>query len=79
MVIPSEADLLASEAAFLHEAEQAKQEIAARKEAEKFSVQLKSRALKLRQQARQGTGTKRNVITADTRANARRSTPWRNN
>ena len=33
MVIPSEADLLASEAAFLQEAKQAKREIAAKKEA----------------------------------------------
>ena len=35
MVIPSEADLLASEAAFLQEGEQAKREIAAKKEAAK--------------------------------------------
>ena len=33
MIIPSEADLLASEAAFLREAEQASREIAAKKEA----------------------------------------------
>jgi hypothetical protein len=36
VVIPSEADLLASEAAFLHEAEQAKREIAVRKEGEEL-------------------------------------------
>ena len=35
-IIPSEADLLASEAAFLHEAEQAKHEIAARKDREEL-------------------------------------------
>ena len=37
MVIPNEADLLASETAFLHEAEQAKREIAAREERKECS------------------------------------------
>ncbi len=38
--IPSEADLLASEAAFLREAEQAKREIAAKKKAKQKAAQL---------------------------------------